>query len=359
MMMLVSMISGAGFGGIQMVNRLLIDALNYAGMEAAIVSLHDSPDAEWRHRLRHSFCAGGSKARFLMGALFLKRHARRSIIFVSHINLVSVGRMIKQVSGASLYVFAHGIEAWQSLPPNAMWGMRACDRVVANSQFTLDKFRDSNSCLSTIPGLVLHLPARRLGDSNSNSTFFRHPELRVLIVGRLWGRGLVKGQRQLIELWPQVKSEFPRAELFIVGAGDGRRELEEMARRIGAADSIRFTGQVTDEELAAFYRSSDVYAMPSWGEGFGLVFAEAMSHSLPCIASRFDAGSEVVVDGETGLHVDPENPQEILAALKTLLGDADLRRRMGEAGRRRASELFSLDAFNRKIEKILRGEKFD
>jgi phosphatidylinositol alpha-1,6-mannosyltransferase len=96
--------------------------------------------------------------------------------------------------------------------------------------------------------------------------------------------------------------------------------------------------------------------MPSWGEGFGLVFAEAMSHGLPCIASRFDAGSEVVVDGVTGILVDPNRSDELLGALRTLLSDGRLRRRMGEAGRTRAKEVFSLRAFNRRVESILRWE---
>jgi glycosyltransferase involved in cell wall biosynthesis len=85
------------------------------------------------------------------------------------------------------------------------------------------------------------------------------------------------------------------------------------------------------------------------------VFAEAMAHGLPCIASREDAGSEVVVHGQTGFHVDPDDPAELTQRLQQLLGDAALRARLGEAGRRRAADLFSLKSFNQRVVELLRG----
>ena len=96
--------------------------------------------------------------------------------------------------------------------------------------------------------------------------------------------------------------------------------------------------------------------MPSWGEGFGLVFADAMAHGLPCIASNSDAGREVVVDWQTGLHVDPENVEEIYQALAKLLRDESLRAQMGDAGRARGQEIFSLGSFDQRAISILRGE---
>jgi phosphatidylinositol alpha-1,6-mannosyltransferase len=152
-----------------------------------------------------------------------------------------------------------------------------------------------------------------------------------------------------------VLAAFPAAELWIVGGGDGRRELEALAHSLGVERAVKFTGEVADAELSALYATSDLFAMPSRGEGFGLVFAEAMASGLPCIASRFDAGSEVVADGETGLLVDPGNPDELLQAITRFLGDQDLRAKMGQAGRRRASQFFSLASFNQRIEKWLRG----
>ncbi|HEY7547208.1 MAG TPA: glycosyltransferase family 4 protein [Blastocatellia bacterium] len=356
MLILASVISNPSFhGGVAAVNQMLLSAA--AAIPGTIVCQNDPHDAPWLRQWPDGFCAGGSRLRMTLGALSRRRYARDSITLVTHIGLAPVGRLIKQLTGGRLCAFLHGVEAWDSLPRRTEWGVGACDSLVANSNFTLKKFREANPSLSAIPGEVVYLPARTLADSNGNHNHPPRSALRALIVGRLWGRGMVKGQRQLIEIWPEVQRDFPGAELYVVGAGEGRSEFEELARKLNAQDAVRFTGEVTDEQLDALYASSDVYAMPSQGEGFGLVFAEAMSRGLPCIASRADAGSEVVVDGETGIHVDPDDRQELLRALKTLFGNSALRCRMGEAGRRRAEELFSLEAFNRKIERILRGEK--
>jgi phosphatidyl-myo-inositol dimannoside synthase len=178
-------------------------------------------------------------------------------------------------------------------------------------------------------------------------------------VGRLCGRGIAKGQSQLMAVCPDLLRDFPAAELWIVGEGEGRRELEERARATGVGQAIHFTGRVSDDELAGLYSGATVYAMPSEGEGFGLVFAEAMAHGLPCIASRYDAGSEVVSEGHTGLLVDPRRPEEILSALRRILGDDGLRQDMGKAARRRVDEHFSVRRFNRRMVSILRTGRME
>jgi phosphatidylinositol alpha-1,6-mannosyltransferase len=262
--------------------------------------------------------------------------------------------MVKQAAGGRLCLFLHGVEAWRALPARVRWGVRGCDLVVANSRFTLREFRKANPGLADVPARVCYLPARRLSRGGEAGARAEGPP-RAVIVGRLWGRGMIKGQRQLISVWPRVLEAIPDAELWVVGEGEGRREFEDLARSAGVANRVSFTGHVSDEELGEVYRSSSVFAMPSRGEGFGLVFAEAMQAGLPCIASRADAGSEVVVDGETGLHVDPADPDDLVRALVALLGDAELRRRMGEAGRRRAESEFGLAGFNARMAALLGG----
>ncbi|MGH9928225.1 MAG: glycosyltransferase family 4 protein [Pyrinomonadaceae bacterium] len=358
MLFLVTLISGAGYGGIQAVNKLIIDVAENAAQPGCVVSWHDAPGVAWARRWPDAICAGGSRLRFVLGALARLRHARGSLIFATHVGLAPLGRIIKHISKGRLLIFLHGVEAWGPIPRITMWGLKGCDLFVTNSQYTLTEFRAQHPMVSEIPGEVCHLPARSLGNGHGhlqerNDNPAGH---RVLIVGRIWGRGLMKGQRELISVWPRVLECFPQAELWIVGEGAGRSQLESLAKSLGVDGAVKFTGQVPDVELEAIYRASDLYAMPSRGEGFGLVFAEAMAVGLPCIASKLDAGSEVVVNGETGILVDPANLDELFQAIKELLGDKDLRARMGQAGLRRATEIFSLDNFNQRIERLLNGE---
>ena len=93
-------------------------------------------------------------------------------------------------------------------------------------------------------------------------------------------------------------------------------------------------------------------ALPSWTEGLPLVVLEAMAHGKPVVATPVGGTPELVTDGETGLLVPPRDPQALAAALQRLLEDAELSRRLGEAGRRRVEERFSLDAMNRRVLQI-------
>jgi phosphatidylinositol alpha-1,6-mannosyltransferase len=358
MIFLFSAVSGVGYGGIQVVNRLLLNAAQQAKINGCVVSLHDSPGADWTWDWPNSFCADGSRLRFAAAGLQRREHAKGSIIFVTHLGLLPAARGIKEVSGGKLFALIHGVEAWKRFAGKVGWGLRACDLIVANSNYTLARFQEMNPALGDIATTVCYLPARRLldvGELHSNGNGNDH-SLRVITVGRLWGRGLSKGQSQLITIWPRILESFPTAELFIVGGGAGLPELQSLAMQMGVSGAVTFTSEVSDAELARLYSASAVYAMPSRGEGFGLVFAEAMSNGLPCIASRFDAGAEIVADQETGFHVDPDDLDELHKLTTALLADAGLRERMGESAKKRVSQLFSQDAFDSRIAKLLSPE---
>ena len=99
------------------------------------------------------------------------------------------------------------------------------------------------------------------------------------------------------------------------------------------SNNVLFTGFVPDEKLHAYYEHCDVFAMPSRGEGFGLVYLEAMAYGKPCIGSNVDAAKEVISDGETGYCVDPDNIEELAERLFQLLIDSELRKKWGEQGK--------------------------
>ena len=116
---------------------------------------------------------------------------------------------------------------------------------------------------------------------------------------------------------------------------------------MGLAGRVRFYGEVDDESLVNWYRKADVFVLPSnsRAEAFGLVLEEAMASGLPCISTELGTGTSFVVkDGETGFVVPPENPEALAGVLKKLFQDANLRKRMGNAGRKRAENFFSQKA---------------
>jgi glycosyltransferase involved in cell wall biosynthesis len=127
------------------------------------------------------------------------------------------------------------------------------------------------------------------------------------------------------------------AVLRVVGTGPDLARLERLSRDLGLGGRVEFLGHVDFARLAGEYRRADVFCLPSRQEGFGIVFLEAMAAGLPIVAARAAAVPEVVSDGESGILVGPDRPDDLAAALDRLLSDPAERLRMGEAGRRRAA----------------------
>ncbi|MEU9041121.1 MULTISPECIES: glycosyltransferase family 4 protein [unclassified Kitasatospora] len=160
----------------------------------------------------------------------------------------------------------------------------------------------------------------------------------VVCVSRLVPR---KGQDTLIEAMPQILADVPDAVLLIVGGGPYRADLEKLADATGVRDSVRFTGSVPWEELPAHYGAGDVFAMPCRTrrggldvEGLGIVYLEASATGLPVVAGDSGGAPDAVLEGETGYVVPGGSAPAAAERIVRLLRDEELRRRMGEAGRR-------------------------
>ena len=150
-----------------------------------------------------------------------------------------------------------------------------------------------------------------------------------------------KGIPYALEALRRIRSDFPCAHLVIAGDGEKADELRRLASMLGIADRVCWLGWRGDaaELMSAF----DVFLLPSLREGFGLVLLEAMSRRLPIVASRVGAIPEIVIDGETGVLVEPRNVDELAKALTGLLKDRALRKYMGLLGAARLEEHFSVE----------------
>jgi len=149
-----------------------------------------------------------------------------------------------------------------------------------------------------------------------------------------------KGLEHLIRALPQVD---PPARLVLVGAGI-EAELAPLARQLGVADRTVFAGEA-GAALPGYYAAADVFCLPSShrSEAFGIVLLEAMAAGLPLVSTELGTGTSWVNrDGDTGLVVPPADPAALAAALNRLLGNPDLRRRFGAAGRARVEAEFTL-----------------
>jgi phosphatidylinositol alpha-1,6-mannosyltransferase len=143
----------------------------------------------------------------------------------------------------------------------------------------------------------------------------------------------------------------------VVGAGDGRRDLEALIDQLGLDGRVKLLGGVPDADLPALYDLADVYVGVSRKtalsvDGFGLTLAEAASCGTPVVAARSGGIPEAVQDGTTGILVDAERPDEVAGAVRKLLRDGALARRMGAAGRRAIEEHYNWDRVAQDLAKI-------
>ncbi len=222
-----------------------------------------------------------------------------------------------------------------------------------------DLLHDADRILATCPGEVFEL--LRMGADRHRLEVIpcgvdvrhytpdgpsapRPPGARLLYVGRLVPR---KGIGNAIT----ALAEVPGADLVVAGGPDAAAlerdpevgRLRSLAAALGVADRVRFIGRVERAELPALYRSADAVLCVPWYEPFGIAAVEAMACGVPVVATAVGGLADTVVDGVTGIHVPPRRPDKVADALRLLLADPGLRRRLGEAGRSRATAHYAMD----------------
>ena len=126
-----------------------------------------------------------------------------------------------------------------------------------------------------------------------------------------------------------------------------------MAEELAITQAVQFAGHI--DEVRPFYELGDIFVLSSLREGLPLVLLEAMTYGLPCIATDVGGSAEVIMRGETGLVVEPRNPEELAKAILELLADPELRRKMGQNGKKRVEKYFDIDNSMARISQILLG----
>jgi phosphatidylinositol alpha-1,6-mannosyltransferase len=155
-----------------------------------------------------------------------------------------------------------------------------------------------------------------------------------------------KGHDVLVRALALVRAKVPQVQWVVIGDGSLRAGVEQLTDAYGVADAARFLGAVSDEERDSWLARSQLLAMPSRlpaggfaGEGFGIAFLEAAAHGRPVVAGNVGGATDAVIDGVTGLLVDPCDQLAVAEAITRLLLDPGLAERLGRAGRERAESL--------------------
>jgi len=368
---LILVTAGLGLdgGGRAVVGRLLARAgaewAAAAGAGFRVLDLGDgAPEplaTELRERGASVWTAGGSRLRLAWAAWRAQGSAaasRRPALLFDLLGLARLQVVVPSMLRAPYAVWVHGIEVWRPLALLERRALRGSDQVLASSAATLargEPFLPPGLAASPLHPVLEGWPSAA-GNAPLPADSAGSPELPegigrgfVLIVGRMAASERYKGHDELLEALPALARTVPHARLVIAGGGDDRRRLEAKAEALGVAGRTCFTGFVGEAALAELYRRAAVFAMPSRGEGFGLVYLEAMRAGVPVVALDGTAAAEIVVPGETGVLVPPDDrarlPGELARALAGLLNDPERARALGAAGRERWQRCFSPERF--------------
>jgi phosphatidylinositol alpha-1,6-mannosyltransferase len=346
---LIGLFAGCvALGGVQASGRIAWDAIARAAREHPAegfgepyrLCYGDTAPPGGRHELElHT----SSKRAAVLAAVALRR--RSPLVLVWQVALLKLLPFLR-VRGATIVLFLHGTEVWG----RQNWAMHALLRRVnlflSNTDYTWQRFAQATPSFARASHLTVALG---IGMPFGGPTPVPRASPVALLLGRLLRREDYKGHRELLEAWPIVLQRHPEAELWIAGDGDLRPELERLAgeRRLGSA--VRFWGRVTEEQKQELIAQARCVALPSRGEGFGLVYLEGMRLGRPCLVSSCDAGREVVDPPRCGLSVNPADRPALAAALARLLVDSSEWQHWSRSARERYERYFTADAFQQRL----------
>jgi glycosyltransferase involved in cell wall biosynthesis len=353
-------------GGIQVYSRTLIRALRqvrpHTPLRVFIRNDHPRhlPANGWDGVEWHP--AAGSSWRLAASLLLAARRRRPQLLLSTHTNYAPLQWLLHRLSGAPSWCSAHGIEVWRIRSPWKAALLRQLHILLPVSQFTADRLRQqlAPSCppLSRLANCV---DPQRFHPGPPSAQLLKryslHPHQPLIFtLSRLSRSDAYKNIHRLIEAIPPLLPTWPDLRLMIAGDGDDRSRLQRKVEALGVAQHVIFTGRLSDAELADHHRLATVFALPSSGEGFGIVFLEALACGRPVLAGNRDGSTEPLGHGRFGLLVDPELPlAPSLASLLAGQGPAlwFQPQKLAEA----VAEEFGFAAFCQALQALLRARE--
>jgi phosphatidyl-myo-inositol dimannoside synthase len=330
------------------------------GMECRLLSLNDSPDL---HRMtvgtREFVFTGSARGKTRFSATAARAARRRAkVVVAGHPFLAPVAQGAKLFARrAKSIVWTHGLEVWEPLSILRRRALRRADLIIAPTNDTANQVASQQDVprerIRVLPwALDPQFEALVIAKPSLPANF--PPGRVILTVGRWFANERYKGMDTLITALPFLLTEWPDVQLVAVGEGDDQGWLEQLADGRGVLRHVHFLSGLTYPEIAACYQACEIFALPSRGEGFGLVYLEAMACGKPVIGGAHGGAPEVIDDGKTGYLVQHGDSGQLATSLETLLADPELARAMGARGRARVEQEFRFNVFAKSLKKILR-----
>jgi len=291
--------------------------------------------------------------RFDLPALFrFVKFLRDREVHLLHTHLFHadlVGRIAATLAGVPHLVHTVHVAERRFRPWQYVWARIAskwCERIICVSKAV----RDHHASRTRLPSNMYQVIYNGIDtnqyrpDSQSRERFreklrIKKDELLISFVGRL---DYQKNPQMFLQAVEVTRKRHGNIKVVIAGDGPEARAVERFVREGNNAQWITWLG-FTDE-IPALLNASDIFVLPSRWEGFGLSAAEAMATEVPVIATKVPGLTELIIDGKTGLIIEPEDVDALILAMEKLINDEAMRKSLGSAARQRVQEEFSIEA---------------
>ena len=330
-------------GGAQASARIAWNAISKHVSEPATLLVYSSNNHSSTNGNTLETLIVNSKAQAIYAAL--RRKWSHQLVFVWHLGLLRLLPFLR-LPRSRVVVMLLGVEAWKAHQGLTRRQLEKVDLFLTISDHTWNRFVETNPQYKDTPHQTVLLG---MGSPKTEETPVPSSGPSALMISRLSKEEDYKGHREVIKAWPRVLERTPNAKLWIVGDGNLRPGLQRLVNELQLDEHVQFWGLVSDETKESLLHQSRCLVMPSRGEGFGLVYIEAMRLGRPCLVSTLDAGREVVNPPETGLAANPDDQKDLADAISRLLSDGPEWQQFSERARVRYEEHFTAQHFQDRL----------
>ncbi|WP_442948719.1 glycosyltransferase [Nostoc sp.] len=318
-------------GGIQVYSTFLLEALQtlYPEVKYEVFLKHDTCTTPNFYLITNTqFHFAGKWNKTLRTLAFASQifgygfWQRPILIISSHLNFTVVAYLLKYLTGIPYCAVAHGVDAWNITNPTLKTALCHADRILAVSEYTRDRLlQEQNLNPAKVSVLPNTFDARRFQIAPKPQYLLERHSLTleqpiILTVARLDNSERYKGYDQILVAMPEIRLAIPHAHYILVGKGSDRPRIEQLISQLNLHDCVTLAGFIPDSELCDYYNLCDVFAMPSKGEGFGIVYLEALACGKATLAGNQDGAVDALCNGELGVLV---NPDDVNAIAQTLI----------------------------------------